>query len=64
MSEEELRIRQEEIDRIFKMAWEDGTTFDEIGVQMGPRSARVVKQRRAKLKLSSFHAVTDSHRCL
>lgn len=44
----------DERDKIIRMAWEDRTTFEEIGKRTGLREADVIKLMRKELKPSSF----------
>lgn len=47
-------LKEQEVDRIIEMAWEDRTPFEAIKYQFGFSEADVIKLMRAKLKLSSF----------
>ena len=47
-------MKEENIDRIIEMAWEDRTPFDAIEYQYGLKENEVRKLMRRELKLSSF----------
>jgi uncharacterized protein (TIGR03643 family) len=47
-------LREEDIDRIIEMAWEDRTPFEAITFQFGLSEQDVVALMRAQLKRSSF----------
>lgn len=49
-----MKLRQEEIDRIIEMAWEDRTPFEAIHFQFDLTEADVIRLMRQQLKLSSF----------
>jgi uncharacterized protein (TIGR03643 family) len=47
-------MREEEIDRIIEMAWEDRTPFEAITIQFGLSEAQVIELMRKELKRASF----------
>ncbi len=47
-------LKEEEIDRIIEMAWEDRTPFEAIVFQFGLKEKDVIKLMRGNLKESSF----------
>jgi uncharacterized protein (TIGR03643 family) len=47
-------MREEEIDRIIEMAWEDRTPFEAITIQFGLSEAQVIALMRKELKRASF----------
>lgn len=47
-------MKEEDIDRIIEMAWEDRTPFEAIEVQFGTPEKEVIKIMRKHLKPSSF----------
>ena len=47
-------LKEEEIDRIIEMAWEDRTPFEAINVQFGLKEADVKKLMKKELKFSSY----------
>jgi uncharacterized protein (TIGR03643 family) len=47
-------MREEEIDRIIEMAWEDRTPFEAITIQFGLSEAQVIALMRKELKRGSF----------
>ena len=47
-------MKQEELDRIIEMAWEDRTPFEAIHYQFGLKENDVRKIMRENLKRSSF----------
>ena len=47
-------LKDEEIDRIVEMAWEDRTSFDAIERQFGIPEKEVIKIMRNEMKPSSF----------
>ena len=48
-------VKQEDVDRIIEMAWEDRTPFEAILAQFGLSEAEVIKVMRLNLKRSSFN---------
>jgi uncharacterized protein (TIGR03643 family) len=48
-------MKQEDIDRIIEMAWEDRTPFEAIKIQFGCSEAHVIALMRQQLKRSSFN---------
>ena len=48
-------LREQEIDRIIEMAWEDRTPFEAIEYQFGFSESDVIKLMRTELKRSSFN---------
>lgn len=48
------KTKEEDIDRIIEMAWEDRTPFDAISVQFGFSEQEVIKLMRRELKPNSF----------
>lgn len=48
-------MKQEDIDRIIEMAWEDRTPFEAIKTQFGFSEADVIALMRRELKRSSFN---------
>ena len=49
-----IDLKEEEVDRIVEMAWEDRTTFDAIEAQFDLPEAEVIKLMRREMKASSF----------
>lgn len=49
-----LIMKEEEIDRIIEMAWEDRTPFEAIELQFNLTESEVIKLMRKELKESSF----------
>ena len=49
-----MACREEDIDRIIQMAWEDRTSFEAIFNQFQLTEADVIKLMRVQLKPSSF----------
>ena len=49
-----VKVNQQLIDRVIRMAWEDRTTFDQIEKRTDLTEAEVIKIMRANLKLRSF----------
>ena len=49
-----MNYRDNEVDRIIQMAWEDRTAFDSIKRQFGLTPGQVIKLMRDQLKQSSF----------
>lgn len=47
-------LREEEIDRIIEMAWEDRTPFDAIQAQFGISEGETIEIMRKNMKRSSF----------
>ena len=47
-------LKEEDIDRIIEMAWEDRTPFEAIEYQFGLSERKVIKLMRAQLKAKSF----------
>lgn len=47
-------LKDEEVDRIIEMAWEDRTTFDAITFQFGISEAEVIELMRRQLKPASW----------
>jgi uncharacterized protein (TIGR03643 family) len=47
-------LKDDQIDRIIEMAWEDRTPFDAIEIQFGLKENDVRKIMRSSLKESSF----------
>ena len=47
-------MKEEDIDRIIEMAWEDRTPFEAIEMQYGTPEKEVIKLMRKHLKPSSF----------
>ncbi len=47
-------MKEEELDRIIEMAWEDRTPFEAIEYQFGLSEADTIKLMRNTLKASSF----------
>lgn len=47
-------MKEEELDRIIEMAWEDRTPFEAIEYQFGLSEADTIKLMRNTLKSSSF----------
>ena len=52
---EGLPLREEELDRVIEMAWEDRTPFEAIEFQFGLPEKEVIKIMRQNLKRSSFN---------
>ncbi|MEY2792827.1 MAG: hypothetical protein RJA76_819 [Bacteroidota bacterium] len=48
-------MKEEEINRIIEMAWEDRTPFEAITFQFGISEAETIKIMRQNLKRSSFN---------
>ena len=48
-------MKQNDIDRIIEMAWEDRTPFEAIKIQFGFEEADVIALMRKELKRSSFN---------
>jgi uncharacterized protein (TIGR03643 family) len=48
-------MKQEDIDRIIEMAWEDRTPFEAIKTQFGFSEADVIALMRRQLKRNSFN---------
>ena len=48
-------LREQEVDRIIEMAWEDRTPFEAIEYQFGFSESDVIKLMRTELKRSSFN---------
>ncbi|HEU4469650.1 MAG TPA: TIGR03643 family protein [Flavisolibacter sp.] len=48
-------MKQEDIDRIIEMAWEDRTPFEAIFAQFGLNESGVIRLMRQQLKRSSFN---------
>jgi uncharacterized protein (TIGR03643 family) len=51
---EKYKLREEDIDRIVGMAWEDRTPFEAIETQFGLSEGEVIKLMKFQLKLSSW----------
>jgi uncharacterized protein (TIGR03643 family) len=47
-------LKEEEIDRIIEMAWEDRTPFDAITAQFGISEGETIQIMRRNMKQSSF----------
>jgi len=47
-------IKDDNIDRIIEMAWEDRTTFDSIFIQFGVPEKEVINIMRKNLRRKSF----------
>ena len=47
-------LKEEDIDRIIEMAWEDRTTFDAITFQFGISEKQVIELMRRNLKPGSW----------
>jgi uncharacterized protein (TIGR03643 family) len=50
----QIDLRQEQIDRIIEMAWEDRTPFDAIQMQFGLKEEEVIRMMRREMKSRSF----------
>ena len=49
-----MQLKEEELDRVIEMAWEDRTPFEAIKYQFGLSEADVIRLMRTHLKGSSF----------
>ena len=49
-----MQLKDEQIDRVIEMAWEDRTPFDAIEAQFGIPEKEVIKLMRREMKPSSF----------
>ncbi len=47
-------LKDNDIDRIIEMAWEDRTTFEAIEIQFGLKEKDVIELMRKEMKGSSF----------
>jgi uncharacterized protein (TIGR03643 family) len=51
---ERIELREEDVDRIIEMAWEDRTPFDAITRQFGLSEQEVIALMRRSMKRSSW----------
>ena len=54
MKKPDCILKEEDIDRIIEMAWEDRTTFDAITFQFGISEKQVIELMRRNLKPGSW----------
>ncbi|MCB9246667.1 MAG: TIGR03643 family protein [Flavobacteriales bacterium] len=47
-------MKEDQLDRIIEMAWEDRTTFEAIEIQFGLTEAEVIHLMRSRLKPGSY----------
>jgi uncharacterized protein (TIGR03643 family) len=50
----EIILKDNDIDRIIEMAWEDRTTFEAIEIQFGLKEKDVIALMRKEMKAGSF----------
>ncbi len=48
-------MKEEDIDRVIEMAWEDRTPFEAIQIQFSLSEAQVIELMRRELKRNSFN---------
>ena len=54
MRKKKIHFKEEQIDRIIEMAWEDRTPFEAIFAQFGCKEQEVINLMRREMKPSSF----------